>query len=230
MPELNILSKEERRSFDKTPSLSREERQLYFRLDSKAKAYVSNLKKPVNRVGFVLQLGYFKAMARFYPTASFKKRDINYVKRMLGYRDNTDISFSGYTSSTYYRHQDKIQASLGWKSFDTASSQRLLDQANHQAGIQRKPKHIFGQLIDFCWKQQIAIPSYTELADIVTKGFLTFEDTVVSTLTSTLTDTVQLQLDMLLDYNGKDSHPITTLKKDQPVIKAPRPFPVCRAD
>lgn len=212
MSELKILSKDERRSFDKTPSLSREERQLYFRLDKKTKALVSSLKNPVNRVGFVLQMGYFKAMARFYPTTSFKKRDINYVKRMLGYRDNTGISFSGYTSSTYYRHQEKIQTSLGWKPFNTENSQRLLNQANHQAGLQRKPKHIFAQLIDFCWTQQLTIPSYTELAELVTEGFLTFEATVVAALTTTVNRTAQQRLDELLDYNGKDSHPITTLK------------------
>lgn len=212
MSELEILSKNERRSFDKTPSLSRQERQLYFRLDSETKAFVSNLKKPINRVGFVLQLGYFKAMGRFYPTNAFKKRDINYVNRMLGYKNSTSFELSKYTSSTYYRHQEKIQSTLDWQPFDSVRYERLLDQANHQASLQRKPKHIFGQLIDFCWKQQITIPSYTELAELVTKGFLTFENTVVSKLTIDLGVAEKQKLDELLDHNSNDNHPITTLK------------------
>ena len=202
MSELNILSKEERRSFDKIPTLTREERQLYFRLDQPTKAYVSNLKNPINRIGFVLQLGYFKAMAKFYPVTAFKKRDINYVKKMLGIKDNTLMSFSEYTSTTYYRHQERIQSSLGWQAYNSDAAQRLQDHANHQAGLQRKPKRMLGLLIDFCWKHQLTIPTYTELAEIVTIGFLTFEKTMVSELTMNLTETAQQVLDDLLDYQG----------------------------
>lgn len=68
---------EERKAFELPPGFSREERHLYFYLDSSTRRRVNQLKNKTNRLGYVLQLGYFKANAKFYPTTSFRKRDIN---------------------------------------------------------------------------------------------------------------------------------------------------------
>ena len=126
MSELIILRPDERRAFDKCPTLNKAERQLYFRLDANTKKEVSKLHKPINRLGFVLQLGYFKAMGTFYPSSAFRKRDINYVKRLLGIKESAYDNFSSYTSSTYYRHQERIQKLLNWQPCDDISYELLL--------------------------------------------------------------------------------------------------------
>lgn len=212
MSELIILRPEERRTFDKCPALSKHERQIYFRLDAKTKREISKLPKQINRLGFVLQLGYFKAIAKFYPTSAFKKRDINYVKRLLGMKESMAIDFSAYTSSTYYRHQEKIEKLQKWTPFNDSNYIQLLAHAQHHAGLQRKPAYIFRQLITFCWKHQITIPTYTELAEIITEGFLVFEKNTLSDLKQHIDPLATEQLDHLLKYRGQQRHPITTLK------------------
>ena len=82
MTQLAILSPKERQQFDSSPTFSKAERSLYFGLDREIRNAIYAMKDPVTRAGFLLQLGYFKATARFFPTDKFKTRDINYVSNL----------------------------------------------------------------------------------------------------------------------------------------------------
>ncbi len=75
MSQLKPLSSTERKNFDNPPVFSRDERNLFFHLKAKTRRIVSSLKRVENRVGFVLQHGYFKAAGRFYASEKFKQRD-----------------------------------------------------------------------------------------------------------------------------------------------------------
>jgi len=50
----------------------------------------------------------------------------------------------------------------------------LTEKAELLASRQKKPEQLFYQLEDYCWKQQIVIPSYTELAEYVTLSYNAF--------------------------------------------------------
>ena len=78
MTQLTILSAKQRKAFDHTPVFSQQERQLYFNIDAATRRHIAQLKSPVNRLGYLLQMGYFKATAKFYPASNYKKKDINF--------------------------------------------------------------------------------------------------------------------------------------------------------
>ncbi|NKC02210.1 MAG: DUF4158 domain-containing protein [Pseudomonadales bacterium] len=91
MTQLTILSESERRLFDLPPIFSNEEQRLYFTVTPEVRTTLARIETPAYKVGFLLQLGYFKANARFYQAAQFRRRDVDYVKRLLK-TDAVDLS------------------------------------------------------------------------------------------------------------------------------------------
>lgn len=213
MTQLIILNAKEKNVFDNPPVLSKEERKLYFHLDSDTRRHVSQLKNQTNRLGYVLQLGYFKARAKFYPVTSFRKRDINYVMRLLGIPKDSGISTSDYQLSTHYDHQKRVLDYLGWNSISGKEEELLLDHAQLQASQQKKPLQIFMKLIDYCWKHQIVIPTYTELAEYVTESYNAFEAKILGQLKGLLSNEQDEMLDSLIMDSSAEQHPITLLKR-----------------
>ncbi len=116
MSQLKPLSSTERKKFDNPLAFSRDERNLFFHLNAKTRRIVSSLKKVENRVGFVLQHGYFKAAGRFYASEKFKQRDINFVLKALAI-PSSQFSFDRYLSSTQFEHRKRILKHIGWSDF-----------------------------------------------------------------------------------------------------------------
>lgn len=77
MTKLVILPEDERRAFDSPAKLNTEERISCFALDKKLLSTIDALKTSTNKIGFLLQFGYFKATRKFYTSDQFKQKDIN---------------------------------------------------------------------------------------------------------------------------------------------------------
>ena len=71
MPKLAILSTPEQRRFDSPTKFNVHGRLLYFSLNKAELDLVKALHKPTNKVGFTLQLGYFKAYGKFFGVEQF---------------------------------------------------------------------------------------------------------------------------------------------------------------
>lgn len=219
MTTLNFLESNERRAFDAIPSFTARDRQLYFSLDTPTRRRVGPLKTPANKIGYVLQLGYFRAKGKFFQTSDFKKKDIKFVKRMLGYAESTTFGTRSYPKSTSHDHQEKILHQEGWKECDKSQKALLIEHAQAYAEIQRKPRQMFKSLLDDCWRSRFLIPTYSELADIITNAHNQFEARLLTKAEEILTDDDCKNLDLLLDYRGKDKHPITQLKTIEQSLK-----------
>ncbi len=63
MTQLAILSKAERSRFDIPPKFNNDERRLYFNIGKDVRLSLGRIERPVNKVGFLLQFGYFQATA-----------------------------------------------------------------------------------------------------------------------------------------------------------------------
>ena len=124
MTQLVILSSIEHRKFDSPPVLTSDNRALYFSLTSKEKKFIQKLRTATNKAGFLLQLGYFKANAKFYTADQFRRPDIEYVSKILGIPFNK-INFSTYQKKIPTDHRKRILKILGWKDFN--KSQRSED-------------------------------------------------------------------------------------------------------
>lgn len=77
MPIIKILEESQKREFDKPPKLTYAQRKFIFSLPQWAEIEYKAILNTVNKVGFVLQLGYFKASGRFFKIETFYKEDYN---------------------------------------------------------------------------------------------------------------------------------------------------------
>lgn len=214
MTQVTLLTKNEKRIFDLPPQFSKDERSLYFALNPDFKRIISRLNNNDTRAGFILQLAYFRANARFYPIESFRKRDIAYVQSILKCHK---IDFSKYNSTIISRHRKKILSILDWQDYDKDAKNLLVSYAYRQTNNQQKPKQIFIGLIDLCWENKIRVPSFFELSEIVTVSFSRTEDELLVKTEELLNFSDRELLENILTpgkkVRSRSQPPITALKK-----------------
>ena len=104
MPILRLLTLEEQRKFDSSPQLNQSQKQKFFSLNDALEDHLSGMRKPVNKVGFLIQLGYFKASAKFFPSEQFRENDVKFVCELLGICDHQNINLS----ASSYLPRDKF--------------------------------------------------------------------------------------------------------------------------
>lgn len=165
MTRLAILSDTEQKKFDRPPVFTDNERQLYFALSEPFTGWVTRIDKPINRIGFLIQLGYFRASGRFHPAASFRPKDIHFVCALFDLEEFDSSEFSPTVSG---RHRQRILRELNWSAQDNATQGALRYEATALAANQAYPKDILGGLVDLCWKRRWVIPPYYELAQMIT--------------------------------------------------------------
>lgn len=202
MTQLAILTPTEKRQFDAPPSFTQADRHRYFSIPAHLRPIVSRISRIDNKIGFLLQWGYFRASARFYPADQFKQRDIAYVKRLL---DCDDVDLSQYVGTVVTRHRQRILSTLGWQEADAADKEQLYQQAFRQARHQDSPQDILFSLVDTCWKYQIALPSYHVLSEFITRSYNTAEQSLLSAVEDRLSAANRTHLEGLLQPVGRST-------------------------
>ena len=76
MAKLHVLSKVERKAFNSPPLYTADGRKHYFHMNEEIKALINTMRLPTNKVGFILQLGYFKYASRFLWLVNFTKETL----------------------------------------------------------------------------------------------------------------------------------------------------------
>jgi len=112
MARKEYLTLEERTKFDNPPQLLSEQKGLFLQIPEWASNYLKTLHTPTNQVGFLLQLGYFHVVSRFFNSNRFIQADIDYVVIRIR-TDPNQINFTDYFRTTYCRHQEEILKQLG---------------------------------------------------------------------------------------------------------------------
>lgn len=104
-----------------------------------AETYFQELKSPTNKVGFVLQLGYFRLVTRFFVLDRFEAETVNWVCRRLQL-DPKQVSMEAYMHGrTNYRHRQDILEHLGFEAFGSIHQAALVNEANRLAQLQTRP-------------------------------------------------------------------------------------------
>ncbi len=222
MTQLSILTASEQKKFDHPPVFNNDERYIYFGITPEIRLSLARIKTPTNKVGFLLQLGYFRANARFYQASMFYRRDISYIKRLLKL---DDIDLTQYTDTVPRRHRQRVRSLLNWQNIDTAAHEELTSCAKRYVDNQEYPKKIFQGLIDLCWKRQWVIPTYHELNSIVTHCFNAADREIISKVEQVLTHEQVEYLEALLlpiqrSSSAGSTAPITQLKRIDQSLKA----------
>ena len=186
MTKLAILTPKEQRDFDIPPKLHKIDRPRYFEISSEIrKAGYNKLRGDVNRVGFILQLGYFRASGKFFVTEDFLKRDIQHICKVLEINKKIDIQLYSETSRKY--HRDIILSLSGWVLPDESHDKNLIYQAKWFIEQQLSPKKVFKALVEYCWNNKVIIPTYSKLSTYITDHYNAYEEQLLSIIEKEIT-------------------------------------------
>ncbi len=178
---------------------------------------------PESKVGFVLQLGYFRAVNKFYTSKKFNIKDVEFIANKL--KINLDENFiKEYKDRTFLRHQEIIVEKMGFKKFNSEVKSMLISESEQLTSRQQKPRLIFKSLVDFLQSKKIQVPNYNTLAEIVTESLKNYEKTLVQTINNSLSDEEKKLIDNLLEKeDAKDlssRYTLTALKNHSHSIRA----------
>ena len=75
MSRLKIINSNDIKAFDSPPVFNGEERKRFFCLPQWASELVERFRTPTNKIGFILQFGYFKATNRFFVARKYHQQE-----------------------------------------------------------------------------------------------------------------------------------------------------------
>ncbi|MEM8563563.1 MAG: DUF4158 domain-containing protein [Pseudomonadota bacterium] len=196
MTQLSILTTAEQKAFDEPPVLTREEQRIYFAITPDVRPTIACITSPVNKAGFILQLGCFRANGRFYVPKMFRHRDVNVVSRLLKLES---LKVDEYSETVRLRHRQKIKELLGWQDINPQTRGELIAFCTRYTNDQEYPRNILKQLVDLCWKRQWVIPSYHDFSATIADCFNSAELEVVQSLEKVLNSQQVDHLESLLE-------------------------------
>jgi len=220
---IKILNKSEINIFSSPPVFNSKERKQFFYLPKWASKLLEGFRTPVNRVGFILQLAYFKATNSFFVAHCYHHHDIRFIANRLGISPQ-EIDISKYNRTTFERHQEYILENMGIRKFDDSARRILRNEAYKLCTKQTKPRLMFISLVDFLRRKKIETPGYNTFADIITRTIREYEKVLILSIEENLSTAEKQLLDNLLKfgeaYQGGDKqvpklkrYKITLLKK-----------------
>ena len=141
MTKLVIFNAQEKRQFDCPPQLNEETRVIYFSLSDDLLKIIDPIRTTTNKVGFILQYGYFKATSKFFTANQFKQADIEFVCKQLDIASQ-EINLSKYQKRILTYHRTKILTLLSWQPFDKDQEKLLQQEVMWYAARHQRPKTI----------------------------------------------------------------------------------------
>ncbi len=178
---------------------------------------LESLRTTTNKVGFLLQLGYFRSHGKFYPAHQFRQQDIHFVLKLLRL-DASDLDFEKYQKRIPALHRKKILTELEWTPLTQKALALLGEHILWQAKNQDSPKQVFFMAIDYCWRHKLEVPYYNQMALLITQAYNDNESILVNHLKKALTQDQRDLLTSLVSIEAKNKikmqrPPITLLKK-----------------
>ena len=219
MARRDYLPTEDRIRFDAPPQLNSTQRLIFTDLPTWAQTYLTAVHTPTNKVGFLLQLGYFRVVTRFFIPDRFPAVDIESVCRQLQI-DSAVIELAEYTHNrTLYRHRTIILTQLGYEAFADRHRLSLAQEARRLTHLQTRPALMLDALVDSLRERRIEIPPYNTLREIITDALDAFDTHLQAVIEEHLTLTDREVLDTLLDNTSQPGqaqpagrYPLTRLK------------------
>lgn len=214
MSQFNILPNHEVINFNRPPSFNKQERMNIFALDTRTRKILKGLKRaPENKVGFMIQLGYFRATRKFFAISKFRDADIFYVAELLELKVTAKSLKEIYSDRTRINHSNKILDFLGyepWNHYEDLISEHVEELVAKQL----HPKQIMLSTIDMLQDKKISTPSYDHFCKIISNHYRNFEQELISKLSGMIEDKHAQALDDLLDEGDKAKRKLLTDLKE----------------
>lgn len=220
---INVLDDTQRREFDKPPKFSYPQRKIMFSLPHWAETELDAMITPTNRIGFILQLGYFKASGRFFKLETYFKDDFAFISRIFKIAETNFIAFKeAYHKVDVFRHRQLILENFGVIPFDAIQKENLYLEAVRLLKKQSNPRAVFYSLATFLRSNQIEIPAYFTIASILTEAMRKRDTLLMQIINQNLSPQLQVIFDKMLSINedsNEKRYLLTQLRKSKEVMK-----------
>lgn len=198
MARREYLSPDERTRFDTPPTLTAHQRPILLDLPVWAQTYLQQIPTPTNKLGFVLQLGFFRVATRFFTADRFETELVDWVVSRLRI-DPNDLHLAEYARTrTAYRHREDILHHLGYTAFGAGHELVLADEARRLAHLQTRPSLMLDALAGYLREHRVEIPSYSALRTVLTEALDDYQTGLERLIEQYLTQTDRVLLDQLL--------------------------------
>lgn len=198
MARREYLSPDERTRFDAPPTLTAQQRPILLDLPVWAETYLQTIQIPTNKIGFLLQLGGFRVVTRFFLADRFEPDVIDWLSSRLRV-DPNDIDLAHYARSrTAYRHREAILSQLGYSAFGSEHQQILMEEAHRLAHLQTRPALMLDALAGYLREHRVEIPPYSALRTILTDALDNYQTGLEKLIESYLRPTDRAILDEIL--------------------------------
>lgn len=218
-----ILPPDLQDEFERPPAYSFLKQRHFFAIPPWLKPILRGLDSDINRVGFLLQWGYFRSSGRFFKTSRYAPGDVQFVGKLL----KVEVSFEQlqtYDRATIGRHRQLIRTELGVKPFQDTAKEMAWGEVRHLVTRQVSPSAVFGSLCEFIRTHRIEVPTYYTLAVLITQAFIEFERDLLTLLKREVTPAQVGLIESLFEkLEAEDSHRqiyrLSTLRQASEVIK-----------
>jgi TnpA family transposase len=211
MPRQQILTPAEFLEFETPPVFTSVERKRFFYLSQPVLERIATLRTPINQIGFVLTVGYFKATQRFFARQAnsstigncgqvrqFHEADASYVAKQLGFLAEV-FDLDSYDEATFRRHRKLILDNLGFQPFNASAKQYLRKEIHTMVRSQVRAKGILMQLVDLLARRKTEIPTAYQLTDLIVREILAHKRTLAKVIEEKMTPQLHELLDALLE-------------------------------
>jgi len=210
---LKILSKDEIQTIFELPQFTHDERLLYFSLTETEKEFLNQSRSINTQIYFVLQLGYFKARHTFF-NFEFENvsEDVEFVLQSYFAGQKIDLVHT-VAKNTRIKQQQFILGQYRYQWCGNHQRKLIEEKARKFARISVKPIYIFREIISFIQAENIALPGYSLLQDIVGQA-ITFEETRLTDLLKKYLQPSDSSLLETLLIDSDNFYEITQLKRE----------------
>lgn len=213
MPRMRILSAAEQARFEHPPAFNSVERKKYLDFPGFVIDVAKSLRAPVNRIGFLLAYGYFRATRRFFAPETFHARDIMYVSRALDLPLDT-FTPDAYAKMSRLRSQARILDLQGFQPFDARAENQLIAEIAKMACVHLKPRIIFGHCIDFLIANRIQLPGARRLTDLIRARLSERKEDLIRLVDTNLPPDLRATLDgLFVQEDGGNRYLLTLLSR-----------------
>ena len=197
MTTLQILSKEEEKTFNQKPVFNSQQQKYYFSIP---KSLLEKIASDFNQIYFTLLYGYFKATNKFFTDLN-EDKNLDYIASNV-LKISIDTDAVSLTKSTLYRYQQIVKQHLRINEYTDEIKDILVKEATTLANNFIHRKKIFYALVEFSKKLSIEVPSYTELYRIITVAINSQKRDILERLTPFVQDQKLGVLDEFLQKDG----------------------------
>jgi TnpA family transposase len=202
------------------PKFSIDGRENFFNLSENENLIMHKFYKSIKtQVGFVLQLGYFKATGLFFDEIKFynHRADVQYIMQYVTGKSVKSLSGTlGYDSKRH--QQDQILLLLGFSYWRNTNQTDVIQHLKFLLRTHANPIDALIELMVYFKNKKIVLPTYRNLQDLFSQC-LAYEANRLDEIVSNIPVDISTQLDSIINSHDDLLVNLSIIKSDQKGFK-----------